>query len=416
MSSDKKKVKYESPGRKAWERFMTNKLGIIGAMTIIIAVVIGVLGYLLTPDSTPFANDQVLNIGTKNPGFEVTMLLVKKNKPVRNRGFFYRMFIGQENEYEMKPMADVEGRPGYRFEDDKIVINEYIGSYDFTREVTLDLINVVHPLSVTNKKADRDGDIIEFYDVADLRRSASVREMQKTIRENQIVRKSYFMGTDRFGRDNFSRLIIGVRISLAVGFIAVLISLVIGISLGAIAGYFRGRVDDAIMWLINVIWSIPTLLLIFAITMALGRGFWQIFVAVGLTMWVDVARIIRGQVIAIREQEFIEAAKSLGFGHVRIIAQHVLPNVLGPVMVIAAANFAYAIIIEAGLSYLGIGVQPPVPSWGTMMKEHADYLITNHPFLAIVPGLAIMIMVLAFNMVGNGFRDALDVRTKFRSN
>ena len=209
-----------------------------------------------------------------------------------------------------------------------------------------------------------------------------------------------------------SRLIIGVRVSLSVGFIAVLISLIIGISLGAVAGYYRGRVDDVIMWIINVIWSIPTLLLVLAITLALGKGFWQIFVAVGLSMWVEVARIIRGQVMSIREIEYVEATRALGYSHYRIIAHHILPNVLGPVMVIAAANFAAAILIEAGLSFLGIGVQPPMPSWGWMMKENYGYIIAGNAFLAIAPGVAIMIMVLAFNLLGNGLRDALDVKTK----
>jgi peptide/nickel transport system permease protein len=180
--------------------------------------------------------------------------------------------------------------------------------------------------------------------------------------------------------------------------------------LGALAGYFRGRTDDAIMWFINVIWSIPTLLLVFAITLVLGKGFWQVFIAIGLTMWVSVARIIRGQVLSVRELEYVEAAKALGFSHTRIILRHVLPNVLGPVMVVAASNFASAIVIEAGLSFLGVGVQPPQPSWGLMIKENYNFIITHNPMLALAPGFAIMLLVLAFNMLGNGLRDALQVK------
>ena len=183
-----------------------------------------------------------------------------------------------------------------------------------------------------------------------------------------------------------------------------------GVLLGALAGYFRGWLDEVIMWLINVTWSIPTLLLVFAITMALGKGFWQIFIAVGLTMWVSVARLVRGQVMAIKELEFIQAAKALGFKNSRIILRHILPNILGPLMVIAASNFATAIIIEAGLSFLGIGVQPPTPSWGLMIKENYNFIITHNPMLAIIPGIAIMILVLAFNLLGNGLRDAVDVK------
>jgi ABC-type dipeptide/oligopeptide/nickel transport system permease subunit len=167
-----------------------------------------------------------------------------------------------------------------------------------------------------------------------------------------------------------------------------------------------------IMWLINVIWSIPTLLLVFAITLALGKGFWQVFIAVGLTMWVNVARLVRGQVLAEREKEYVEAGRALGFSNARIIFYHILPNILGPVMVIAASNFASAIVIEAGLSFLGVGVQPPQPSWGLMIKENYNFIITNNPVLALAPGIAIMLLVLAFNLLGNGLRDALNMKAK----
>ena len=226
----------------------------------------------------------------------------------------------------------------------------------------------------------------------------------------RLVIMRFWLGTDKYGRDILSRLIIGTRVSLSVGTIAVVISLLIGISLGALAGYFRGRTDDLIMWVINVVWSIPTLLLVFAITLALGKGFWQVFIAVGLTLWVNVARMIRGQVMGIRELEYVEAARALGFGHGRIILRHILPNVMGPVMVLAASNFASAIVMEAGLSFLGVGVQSPQPSWGLMIKENYNFIITHNPMLAVIPGLAIMVLVLAFNVLGNGLRDAMDVR------
>jgi peptide/nickel transport system permease protein len=168
------------------------------------------------------------------------------------------------------------------------------------------------------------------------------------------------------------------------------------------------------MWLINVVWSIPTLLMVIAITLVIGKGFWQIFIAVGLTMWVEVARVVRGQIISIREKEFVEAARAMGFNARRIILRHILPNVINPVIIISAANFASAILIEAGLSFLGIGVQPPVPSWGTMIKQHYGYILVDLGYLAILPGLAIMLTVLSFTLIGNGLRDAFDTKTAMR--
>jgi peptide/nickel transport system permease protein len=164
------------------------------------------------------------------------------------------------------------------------------------------------------------------------------------------------------------------------------------------------------MWVINVTWSIPTLLLVIAITLALGKGFWQVFIAVGLTMWVEVARVVRGQVMSVKQMQYVNAAKALGFNNFRIITKHILPNSMAPVIIISAANFAAAILIESGLSFLGIGAQPPMPSWGGIIKDHYSYIILGKPYLAIIPGLAIMSLVTAFMLIGNALRDALDVK------
>ncbi|MCH8330143.1 MAG: ABC transporter permease [Bacteroidetes bacterium] len=388
---------------KAWKRLVRNKPAIIGIGLILGAVTLAILGYLVTPDSTPFANEQILQIGTKPPGFAINMLKVRKNKEVEKVGFFNKMINGREDRFSYIPLNS------FQFVEDEMIIKEYTGG-GFDNDVVKKVPDIVFAKSISKPEIHLDGDKLTFFDLNNNEVVASLAELQQIIKDKHIVRKRYILGTDKFGRDVLSRMIIGVRISLAVGFIAVIISLFIGITLGGIAGYFRGAVDDVIMYVINVIWSIPTLLLVFAITLALGKGFWQIFVAVGLSMWVEVARVVRGQVLSIREIEFVEATRALGYGSTRIIFLHILPNVLGPVMVIAAANFAAAILIEAGLSFLGIGVQPPTPSWGWMMKEYYGHIISGDPFLAIIPGLAIMIMVLAFNLLGNGLRDALDVK------
>ena len=226
-----------------------------------------------------------------------------------------------------------------------------------------------------------------------------------------IENKKFYLGTDKFGRDLLSRILVGARISFFIGFIAVSISLLLGLLLGSLAGYYGGRIDTMIMWLINVTWSIPTLLLVIAITLALGKGFWQVFIAVGLTMWVEVARVVRGEVMSVKEQQYITAARALGFSDFRIIFKHILPNIMAPVIVISAANFAAAILIESGLSFLGIGAQPPMSSWGAMIKAHYNAIILGKPFLALIPGFCIMALVMAFMIIGNALRDSLDVKT-----
>lgn len=397
----------------AFKKFKKDRLSVFMLILILAAAVMAVLGYLVTPDSTPFANDQHVEMAAKNPGFSIEMLKVRKDQPENRDGFLYAMFYGHESDYTYYPLYS------WHFDDENIVIEEYTGDIPNDGNVrSFNVADVLYALKDTtesNSKALPDTPAEKKYQsfvtIDGNGQTELISDMQQKITKENIVRKTYLLGTDKFGRDVLSQLIIGTRVSLSVGFIAVLISLVIGILLGALAGFFRGWVDDLIVWFINVVWSIPTLLLVIAITFALGKGFWQVFVAVGLTMWVDVARVVRGQILGIREKEFVEAGRALGYRNFRIIFRHILPNVMGPVIVISAANFSASILTEAGLSFLGIGVQPPMPSWGTMIKEHYAYIILDSAHLAILPGIAIMIMVLAFMIIGNGLRDALDTRS-----
>jgi peptide/nickel transport system permease protein len=231
---------------------------------------------------------------------------------------------------------------------------------------------------------------------------------------HRFTTRRYWLGTDKAGRDELSRLLLGTRISLGIGLVAVLISLAIGVAVGAVAGYFGGWVDSVLLGLMTVVWSIPGIMLVIGISLALdSKGVWVSFVAVGLTMWVDVARVVRGQVLGLRSATFIEAGRVLGLPTSRLIFVHLLPNLRGPLIVLATSNFAAAILLEAGLSFLGLGVQPPAPSWGLMVKEGYDLLGTEAGlWLTALPGLAISLLVLSFNVLGNGLRDAFDPKTQ----
>ena len=400
------KKKYDNTGslsKLACIRFRRNKVAFSSLVFIGLVALLSIVGYWVTPDKTPMVNEQNLLLATLKPGSEVTILKVHKNQDIPDRNIFHRLLYGQENKFQSFPLSQ------YRFSSDSIIITEY--SKDASGlEIGFHLANVCYPL-YEKSGIQKARNLISFISLEGKLIKTSVEELRQQITEKYIIQKTFFLGTDRYGRDVLSQLILGTRVSLSVGFISVAISLLIGIFLGAIAGYFGGKIDALISWFINVVWAVPTLLLVIAITFALGKGFWQVFVAVGLTMWVEVARVVRGQFLSLREKEFVEAARALGYRNFRIIFKHILPNAMAPVIVISAANFASAILLEAGLSFLGIGVQPPMPSWGGMIKENYAFIILDYAYLAILPGIAIMILVLAFMLIGNGLRDALDVRS-----
>lgn len=362
------KRKLNSLTSLALHKFKKNTIGVLSFWFIVLCGFVAIFAYVLAPDNSNNANQMHLEIHTKKPGFKVLMLTIPSNE-INKQSFLNAFLFGKKSQKTEIPITN------YNISNNKLIVHIY--SENKTQSLTK-----TYPLSKFLNK-----DISKF-----------------------IKTKTFYLGTDKYGRDLLSRMLIGTRISFFIGFIAVFISLVIGIFMGAISGYFGGKIDAFIMWLINITWSIPTLLLVIAITLALGKGFWQVFIAVGLTMWVEVARIVRGQILSIKKMQYIEAAKALGFSNFRIIFKHILPNILAPIIVISAANFAAAILIESGLSFLGIGAQPPTPSWGAMIKDHYNYIILGKAYLAVIPGLAIMSLVMAFMLIGNALRDALDVK------
>tara|TARA_A100000171_G_scaffold47762_1_gene54260 strand:- start:47697 stop:48803 length:1107 start_codon:yes stop_codon:yes gene_type:complete len=357
----------------ALQKFKKNFWGMLSLSFLVLCSLVAIFAYAIAPDDSENANQMHLSIHSKAPGFTVQLLTIPSE--IEERNGFTSFFFGKKTTASEIPISAYTTTPN------GILITEYSGNAT-------------------------DG-LQKEYRTALFPKVKSAENISATY----VSEKKFLLGTDKYGRDLLSRMLVGIRISLAIGFVAVFISLVIGVTLGAIAGYFGGKVDAAIMWLINVTWSIPTLLLVIAITLALGKGFWQVFIAVGLTMWVEVARVVRGQVMGVKQMQYVTAARALGYTDFRIILKHILPNAMAPVIIISAANFAGAILIESGLSFLGIGAQPPMPSWGGIIKDHYSYIILGKPFLAIIPGLAIMSLVTAFMLIGNALRDALDVKT-----
>jgi len=401
----------DSPLKKTWIRLLKNKPAIASLIVICIAIMLAIIGPSIAPDKTPDADDQILELANVNPGFSTKMLLVQKNREEKAPSLLSRIFLGTENPNEMIPINS------FSFDDSaNVVLQSYEGEGRTSLVKTFPIVDVCEALSNTTPQISINGDKATFTTFEEKQKTVSLAALKKEIEQNRVVTKTYRLGTDGYGRDILSRLLFGVRVSLSVGLVAVLISLTIGIFMGSVAGFYRGTVDNLIMWFINVIWAIPTILLAMAIRFAIGDkipSFLAIFIAVGLSMWVEVARIVRGQVLGVREMEYVQAARGLGYNNARIIIKHILPNIIGPIMVIAASDFASAILIEAGLSFVGIGVKPPTPSWGTMLNDHRAYLLTpGKAFLALAPGICIMVMVLAFNLLGNGLRDAFDVKGK----
>lgn len=370
-----------TPVQRTWKQFRQNKLALAGLVIIVVASLMAALGYLIMPDHSPDANHMSLPLSLKPPGFNYTILKTPKSDNIEPTNIFSRMLFGQPSPYQEVPIVN------YSIKKDSLIANEYISSEDKPERRSFAIKDLIIDRPIKNF------------------------DSQKFIKQH-IEQKTFWLGSDIYGRDLLSRIILGARVSLAVGIMAVLISLVIGVSLGAIAGYYGGWIDSTLSWVMNILWSLPALLLVIALSFALGKGLWQIFVAVGLSIWVEAARLVRGQVISLKQAEYIEAARALGYSDFRIITRHILLNIAGPVLVIAASNFASAILLEAGLSFLGFGAQPPVPTWGGMIREHYGYIIMDAAYLGLLPGLAIMLMVFAFNLVTTGLRDAFDIKSQ----
>ncbi|WP_230471248.1 ABC transporter permease [Hymenobacter jejuensis] len=370
------------------QRLLQNGPAMAGLAFIVLCTLIALAGYWVLPDNSPNANNSVVQLQKEPPGFDATILRLPPSSASRQvvanqDNIFTTWWRGRELRYQEVPVS------GYRIVGDSVVIEPY-----------------------RNHSALPDQP--RRYALAALTGKDGSAENQKQVIDSEIITKrTYWLGTDKSGRDELSRLLLGTRISLGIGLVAVLISLALGMLVGAVAGYVGGWVDSVLMGVMTVVWSIPGIMLVIAISLALdSKGVWTSFVAVGLTMWVDVARVVRGQMLSLREKTFVEAGRVLGLPQSRLIWRHLLPNMTGPLIVLATSNFAAAILLEAGLSFLGLGVQPPAPSWGLMVNEGFQLIGTQAGlWLTLLPGTAISLLVLSFNLLGNGLRDAYDPKT-----
>ena len=320
--------------------------------------------YFIIPDKTINANSINLTIKSQKPGFKKMFF---ENVSVANSA--KDLFFGSKKISESYTMDD------YEIINDSII---KIINYDESKKSVVD-----EKIILINKNSNIHNNVHQI--------------------ERFIIEKKFIFGTDIYGRDLFSRIILGTRVSLSIGLMAVFISNFIGILLGLVSGYYGGYTDKVIVWIINVFWSIPTLLMVISLSLALGKGFWQIYIAIGLSIWVDVARLVRGKVISEKNKDYIFASKVLGYNDIKILLHNILPNIISPILIFSAANFASSILLESGLSFLGIGSQPPTPSWGYMIKENYQYIIFGNSYLIVIPSIFLISLVISFYYLSNYF-------------
>ncbi|MGF1534698.1 MAG: ABC transporter permease [Bernardetiaceae bacterium] len=408
---------YHPPSYFIRKRFLRNRPAVFGLGVIVLAILITLLGYLVMPDKTPDANDGSARISRQKPGFSVTILRLLQKHDVEQRGFLSRLYFGQESPYTIEPISD------YRFVGDQVHFQLFgsgmriqTGLLEATRSTYASIAYLkadtlpsdlppLYTLSVLDSFTY--DTLISYLDPKKQLQSIRLDELREEFAARNIETRFYPLGTDLSGRDVLSRLLFGTRISLLVGLVTVLISVLLGVTLGALAGYFGGWIDDLVIWFMTVVWSVPSIMLVIAISIAFqDQGLFITFAAVGFTMWVEIARVVRGQMKGIKKKLYIRSAQAFGLRNDRIIFNHILPNIIGPIIVSITANFANAILIEAGLSFLGLGVQMPTPSWGMMLQE--GFRSTDSWHLIFFPSICISLLVLAFNLLGNGLRDAYD--------
>ena len=354
---------------KTFKKFLRTYTGPAGLVVVILWILVAIFAVVLSGDKTPLANNINGKLALRPPGTEVWVYKSLRAIEVEKPSWLVRKFWGEEKAYEEIPIINAQ------FNNDSVFLR--VSDRGYAKEL------LKLPLNGLSKEEWK---------------------------QSNLTAKKFNWGSDKRGRDLMSQVFHGSRISILVGFFALIIALAIGIVFGLFSGYYGGRVDQVIQFIISVMWTLPTFVLVLAFSVSLGKGLWQMMLAIGLVSWVDIARLVRGQVLSIKEKEYIQAAKILGFSDLRILFKHILPVLRGNILILASANFASAILLEAGLSFLGMGVEPPTPSWGILIQEHFSFITFGKAYLALIPGLCLASLVLSVNLLSNALRDVFDER------
>lgn len=363
-----------------WQKLRCRRAATLSLYTIAAAFLLAIFAYALAPDESPNANRALKELSAKHSGFSALFLKQPLPEPAHTSSPIKQFFAGSPPAYKLIPISS------FFFARDTIVAEHYLGA---GRGETLSVpLRTLLPAMAAKR---------------------NLGQQQVYIFNHNISRHTFILGTDANGRDILSRLLVGTRVSLTVGLVAVLLSLPIALLLGTLAGYYRGWLSALVRYVMDVLGAIPVPLLAFAITLCIGRGLVQVCLAIGLIMWVSSGRLIRNRVEVLKEKDYVHASRMLGLSRGRILLRHVVPE-LGPLLLaLAASGFANAILIEAGLSFLGIGIQEPVPSWGLMVREGFLFMGAAKGVLLFVPGLAVVMLGLAFNTLSRALRDVTEM-------
>ncbi|MEX2598002.1 MAG: ABC transporter permease [Salibacteraceae bacterium] len=380
-------------------RLMRQPLSIIGFAILLVVVIVAFLGSLIRPDASVHASQQNMSLTKLKPLTTVDLVRLKVNRKSIQQPWHTRLFLGGvQPEFINVPFDTFYVKANEL----TIVKNANKRHYHLA-----DVFYAIDQLTLTALRKEDVGNYA-FYNMENQLIETSADQLESRLMAETVYQKTYFLGTDALGRDMLSRLMAGSALSLSIGFFSVLIAIVIGISIGVISGYFGGYIDLLLSWVINLFWSVPAILFVIMLTISLGTGWGALIIGIGMVLWVEMAQVIRQSVRSMREKEYIKASRLLGLSHTTILMKHILPNLSAPIFVLAASTFADAIVLEAGLSFLGIGIEPPQPSWGNMIRESYGYIISEgSTHLAIIPSLALMIMVLAFVFLSQGLKDAM---------